>query len=212
MPSSSSSTTTTLKEGEATSTVTVVANREEQKTTPSSDSAILPPPVIKRFPPEQNGYLHLGHAKAVSFDFTVARMYGGVRNMRLDDTNPLKEDVEYVQTILEDVKWVQSGVVDSSSSSSSSSPDNVPWSGPVRQTPPHMLGLVFYLFALSGPSLFGHIIRARAKIIITFRASVMLIFIADHPRHDLLDDALDGSMSSHAVAVAFASNPVREYC
>ena len=80
--------------------------------------------VKTRFPPEPNGYLHLGHAKAVSFNFEVARMFGGVCNMRMDDTNPSKEDEEYVQSILEDVRWIQSGLYEGDD----------PWDGPVRKT------------------------------------------------------------------------------
>ena len=59
-----------------------------------------------RFPPEPNGYLHIGHAKAICMDFGIAEKYNGVCNLRFDDTNPVKEDVEYVDSIQEDIKWL----------------------------------------------------------------------------------------------------------
>ena len=62
--------------------------------------------VHTRFPPEPNGYLHIGHAKAICIDFGTAQKYGGVCNLRMDDTNPTKEDVEYVDAIQEDIKWL----------------------------------------------------------------------------------------------------------
>ncbi len=62
--------------------------------------------VQTRFPPEPNGYLHIGHAKAICIDFGTAEKYGGKCNLRFDDTNPTKEDVEYVDAIEEDIKWL----------------------------------------------------------------------------------------------------------
>ena len=62
--------------------------------------------VQTRFPPEPNGYLHIGHAKAICIDFGTSDKYGGKCNLRLDDTNPTKEDVEYVDAIMEDIKWL----------------------------------------------------------------------------------------------------------
>lgn len=62
--------------------------------------------VQTRFPPEPNGYLHIGHAKAISIDFGIAEKYNGSCNLRLDDTNPTKEDVEYVDAIKEDIQWL----------------------------------------------------------------------------------------------------------
>ena len=62
--------------------------------------------VVTRFPPEPNGYLHIGHAKAICLDFGVAQEFGGTCNLRFDDTNPTKEDVEYVDAIEDDVRWL----------------------------------------------------------------------------------------------------------
>ena len=62
--------------------------------------------VQTRFPPEPNGYLHVGHIKAIAVDFTTAKKYNGICNLRLDDTNPQKEDDEYVNAIIEDIRWL----------------------------------------------------------------------------------------------------------
>ena len=62
--------------------------------------------VHTRFPPEPNGYLHIGHAKALYIDFATAEKYNGLCNLRMDDTNPTKEDVEYVDAIKEDIAWL----------------------------------------------------------------------------------------------------------
>ena len=62
--------------------------------------------VLTRFPPEPNGYLHIGHAKSICLNFGIAQKYGGKTNLRFDDTNPLKENIEYVESIQEDVKWL----------------------------------------------------------------------------------------------------------
>jgi glutaminyl-tRNA synthetase len=70
------------------------------------------PQIHTRFPPEPNGYLHIGHAKSICLNFGIAREFGGVCNLRMDDTNPTKEDVEYVDSITEDVKWLISAWAD----------------------------------------------------------------------------------------------------
>ena len=62
--------------------------------------------VVTRFPPEPNGYLHIGHAKAITLDFGIAKEFGGHCNLRFDDTNPVKEDIEYVDSIKDDVRWL----------------------------------------------------------------------------------------------------------
>src|SRR5437868_2571122 len=64
------------------------------------------PPVITRFPPEPNGYLHIGHAKSICVNFGLARDYAGQCHLRFDDTNPTKEEQEYVDTIIDSVKWL----------------------------------------------------------------------------------------------------------
>jgi glutaminyl-tRNA synthetase len=62
--------------------------------------------VHTRFPPEPNGYLHIGHAKAICIDFGLAQSFGGKCNLRFDDTNPVKEDIEYVNAIKQDIRWL----------------------------------------------------------------------------------------------------------
>ncbi len=79
--------------------------------------------VVTRFPPEPNGYLHLGHAKSIILNFGVAKLYNGVTNMRFDDTNPAKEDMEYVNSILDDVRWLIT---------SDTKANPPPWDGAVR--------------------------------------------------------------------------------
>src|SRR5580692_12451007 len=62
--------------------------------------------ILTRFPPEPNGHLHIGHAKSICLNFGLAEKYGGKTNLRFDDTNPSKEETEYVDSIKEDVKWL----------------------------------------------------------------------------------------------------------
>ena len=71
------------------------------------------PGVGTRVPPEPNGYLHLGHAKSICLNFGIALENDGICNLRFDDTNPVKEDTEYVDSITEDVKWLIDGWADS---------------------------------------------------------------------------------------------------
>src|SRR5206468_7020068 len=68
--------------------------------------------VVTRFPPEPSGYLHIGHAKSICLHFGIARQFNGQCNLRMDDTNPAKEDVEYVDSITADVKWLIAGWAD----------------------------------------------------------------------------------------------------
>lgn len=70
------------------------------------------PRIHTRFPPEPNGYLHLGHAKSICLNFGIAREFGGVCNLRMDDTNPAKEEIEYVESIQADVNWLLAGWAD----------------------------------------------------------------------------------------------------
>src|SRR4029077_6721304 len=70
------------------------------------------PQIHTRFPPEPNGYLHIGHAKSICLNFGIAREFAGICNLRMDDTNPTKEEVEYVDSIVQDVEWLISAWAD----------------------------------------------------------------------------------------------------
>ena len=79
-----------------------------------------------RFPPDPNGYLHIGHVKAIVLNFELAKEYGAKINLRFDDTNPAKEEIEYVNSILEDVRWLVN-------TEKSTGPEaDRPWEGDVR--------------------------------------------------------------------------------
>ena len=62
--------------------------------------------LVTRFPPEPNGYLHIGHAKSICLNFGLTQRYGGYTNLRFDDTNPVTEDTEYVESIKDDIRWL----------------------------------------------------------------------------------------------------------
>jgi glutaminyl-tRNA synthetase len=68
--------------------------------------------ICTRFPPEPNGYLHIGHAKSICLNFGIAHEFGGICNIRMDDTNPIKEEAEYVESIMTDVRWLIDGWAD----------------------------------------------------------------------------------------------------
>lgn len=78
----------------------------EQKVEDSLREGLNGGRIQTRFPPEPNGYLHIGHAKAIALDFGIAKNYGGTCNLRFDDTNPVKEDTEYIESIEQDIKWL----------------------------------------------------------------------------------------------------------
>ncbi len=70
------------------------------------NNMIMPRPTFWGIPPEPNGYLHIGHAKSICLNFGIAQDYKGQCNLRFDDTNPVKEDIEYVESIKNDVEWL----------------------------------------------------------------------------------------------------------
>lgn len=79
---------------------------EQQITDDLAKGVVKEGAIVTRFPPEPNGYLHIGHAKSICLNFGLARKFGGTCHLRMDDTNPVKEDVEYVESIQEDVRWL----------------------------------------------------------------------------------------------------------
>ena len=89
------------------------------------------PKIVTRFPPEPNGYLHIGHAKSICLNFGIAHEFGGICNLRMDDTNPTKEDIEYVESIQADVNWLIGGWA--RQGSSSASPEDPPRRTVLRQ-------------------------------------------------------------------------------
>jgi glutaminyl-tRNA synthetase len=93
------------KDPTATAT-TATSNFIREQVVADNQSARFGGRVCTRFPPEPNGYLHIGHAKAIAIDFGLAREFGGSCNLRFDDTNPTTEDVEYVESILADIRWL----------------------------------------------------------------------------------------------------------
>src|SRR5262245_44740492 len=90
------------------------------------------PRIHTRFPPEPNGYLHIGHAKSICLNFGIAREFNGICNLRMDDTNPTKEDVEYVESIIADVQWLIGGWADHclGSNPKGTRPDRISTAGP----------------------------------------------------------------------------------
>ncbi len=88
-----------MSENKSTNFIHQIINRDNEEGTYGGK-------VLTRFPPEPNGYLHIGHAKSICLNFTTAQKYGGKTHLRYDDTNPVKEDLEYVDAIEEDVKWL----------------------------------------------------------------------------------------------------------
>src|ERR1051326_773944 len=85
------------------------------------------PQIHTRFPPEPNGYLHIGHAKSICLNFGIAREFGGICNLRMDDTNPTKEDVEYVDSIRAEVRWLIGGWSDHTLGLKPGGPRPFPW-------------------------------------------------------------------------------------
>ena len=117
------------------------------------------PQIHTRFPPEPNGYLHIGHAKSICLNFGIAREFGGVCNLRMDDTNPAKEDVEYVESIQADVNWLIAGWADDrlGLKLEGRTPENIPFNGKAD-----------YLLAPSAQSQIGNL---KSEILEPFYAS-----------------------------------------
>src|SRR5207244_521060 len=104
-------TTTTKSEGHLTNFIRNIIDEDlaQQKWSARQQLVGSSHPIQTRFPPEPNGYLHIGHAKSICLNFGLARDYGGICHLRFDDTNPERESIEYVESIMDSVHWLGFG-------------------------------------------------------------------------------------------------------